>query len=163
IVSTSATRAGAREPGWQRREKKVEQLWGANGMAVNVLVERRASERRFFYIVSLVFPLVVLFGFARSYYLKPLFASPPVPSLLFTLFFGGALYYRKRPADHKRLILLTILNFLPPAIARFPVGVIAAAGPLAFFGIPDLLAIIFLIGDTRANGKMNKVLLWGTV
>jgi hypothetical protein len=98
-------------------------------------------------------------GFSpRAFMIVPFFDM-----LLFTLFFGGALYYRKRPADHKRLILLTILNFLPPAIARFPVSVIAAAGPLAFFGITDLLAIIFLIGDTRANGKMNKVLLWGTV
>jgi hypothetical protein len=214
-------------------------------MTVNVLVERRVSERRIFAAVATLFPLLVLAGFGRTYYLKPFFASPPVPSMLvhlhgvlmtawivlfitqvwlisarrikvhqrlgvagailgaliipvglmtaiaagkygsnstppgfpplqfmivpffdlvlFTIFFGGALYYRRRPAEHKRMILLTILNFLPPAIARLPVGALRAAGPLAFFGIPDVLAIAFLIADARANGKVNKVFLWGTL
>lgn len=214
-------------------------------MAVTAIIERRQSERRFFFLVAVLFPLIVLAGFGRTYYLKGLFDSPPVAStlvhlhgllmtawivlfitqvwlissrrvklhqqlgiggallgvlmipvglvtavaaakygsastppgipplvfmvvpfadmLMFAICFGGALYYRRRPAEHKRLILLTILNFLPPAIGRLPVGFIAAAGPLAFFGIPDLLAIILLIVDTRKNGKLNRVFLAGTV
>lgn len=88
---------------------------------------------------------------------------PSVDLLLFTTFFGAAIYYRKHAANHKRLILLTILNFLPPAIARLPVAFIAAAGPLAFFGIPALLAIILVIVDTWKNGRLNRVFLAGAV
>ena len=214
-------------------------------MAVTGLIDRRQSERRFFFLVALLFPLVVLAGFGRTYYLKGFFHSPPVPStlvhlhgllmtawivlfitqvwlissrrvkmhqqlgiagallgvlmipvglltavaaakygspstppdipplvfmvvpiadmLMFAIFFGAAIYYRRRQAEHKRLILLTILNFLPPAIGRLPVAFIAAAGPLAFFGIPDLLAIMLVIVDTRKNGRLNKVFLFGTI
>jgi hypothetical protein len=203
----------------------------------------RHSERRLFLLVAVLFPLVVLAGFGRTYYLKPFFAAPPIPSALvhlhgllmtawillfmtqvwlvssrrvkihqrlgiggallgavmipvglvtavaaakygsastppdipplvfmvvpfadmvvFAILFGAAIYYRRRPADHKRLILLTILSFLPPAIGRLP-GV-GAAGPLAFFGIPALLAITILIIDTRNNGRLNKVFLYGAV
>ncbi len=88
---------------------------------------------------------------------------PLADILMFAIFFGAALYYRKRAAEHKRLILLTILNFLPPAIARLPIAVVATAGPLAFFGIPDLLAIVCLALDTWKNGKVNAVFLTGTV
>jgi hypothetical protein len=212
-------------------------------MAVSALGDSRHSERRLFRLVAVLFPLVVLAGFGRTYYLKPLFASPPVPSALvhlhgllmtawillfvtqvwlvssrrvkthqrlgiggallgaimipvglatavaaakygstsappdipplvfmvvpfadmvvFAILFGAAISYRRRPADHKRLILLTILSFLPPAIARLP-GV-AAAGPLAFFGIPALLAITILIIDTRHTGRLNTVFLYGTL
>jgi hypothetical protein len=214
-------------------------------MDVNGILNRRESERRFFLSVAVLFPLVILAGFARTYYLKGFFASPPLPSMLvhlhgllmttwiglfmtqvwlissrrvkthrqlgifgavlgaliipvgfftavaaarygsasfppsipplvflvvpffdllmFTIFFGGAIYYRKRAANHKRLILLTILNFLPPAIGRLPVAFLAAAGPLAFFGIPALLAITFVVVDTRRNGKLNKVFLAGAI
>lgn len=214
-------------------------------MAVNQLIERRESERRFFLAVAVLFPLIVLAGFARTYYLKGLFASSPVfsnlvhlhgvlmttwivlfvtqvwlisarrvkthqqlgiagaalgvlmipvglftaiaagkygsPStppdipplvfmvvpffdmLMFVTFFGAALYYRRRPADHKRLILLTVLNFLPPAIGRMPIAALAALGPLAFFGIPDVLALSLVGIDRWKNGRLNKVFLWGAI
>jgi hypothetical protein len=207
--------------------------------------DRRQAEHRFFVVVAFLFPLMVLAGFARTYYLKPLFVSPPVPSLLvhahgllmaswiilfgtqvwlissrrvrthqrlgmasvalaaliipvgfatavaaakygsastpptipplvfmivpftdmllFATFFGAAIYYRKRAANHKRLMLLTILNFLPPAIGRWPVAFIAAAGPLAFFGIPDLLAILFVVVDARRTGRVNRAFLAGAI
>ena len=214
-------------------------------MAVQSLAVRRQAERRFFAVIAVVFPLLILLGFGRSYYLKPLFASPPVPSLLvhlhgllmaawvglfivqvwliashrvrvhqrlgfaglalavviipvglltavnaarfgsassppgipplvfmvvpmadmvvFALLFGAAVWYRKSAAEHKRLILLTMLNFLPPAIARWPVALVAAAGPLAFFGIPDAVALVCLGIDAQRNGKVNKVFLAGTL
>ena len=55
-----------------------------------------------------------------------------------------------------------MLNFLPPAIARWPLTLVAAAGPLAFFGIPDVIALVCLVVDTRRNGKVNRVFLAGT-
>jgi hypothetical protein len=90
-------------------------------------------------------------------------AVPMFDLVLFALFFGAAIYYRKQPANHKRLLLLTVLNFLPPAIARIPIASLQAYGPLYFFGVPTVLAIGLLIYDTWRNGRLNKVFLAGSV
>lgn len=82
---------------------------------------------------------------------------------MFAILFAGAIYYRKKAADHKRLILLTILNFLPPALGRFPFDFVATLGPLWFYGVPDVLALIFVGVDTWRNRKLNKVFLAGTL
>ena len=214
-------------------------------MAINDAAERRAFERKFFLAIAILFPIVVLIGFAPTYYLKGFFNSPPVPRLIihihglvmaawvalffaqvflirstqikvhqrlgylgialgiviiatglptaiaatkygstsmppgvnplefmivpfvdvivFAVLFGAAVYYRRNAPNHKRLILLTVLNFIPPAIARFPFGLTEAYGPLWFFGVVDLLAILFVIGDTWRNRKLNKVFLAGTI
>jgi uncharacterized membrane protein YozB (DUF420 family) len=82
---------------------------------------------------------------------------------VFAVLFGAALYYRRNAPNHKRLMLMTVINLLPPAIARFPFGLTATFGPLWFFGVPDLVALILLIGDTWRNKKLNKIFLAGTI
>jgi hypothetical protein len=60
---------------------------------------------------------------------------------MFVLLFVAAIFYRRRPAMHKRLMLLTAVNFLPPALDRIPVASLQALGPLWFFGFPTALAL----------------------
>ena len=214
-------------------------------MAANVVADRHGPTRRFFFLVALFFALVVLAGFARTYYMRGLFNGPPVPSLLvhlhgaamttwiilfavqiwlissrrikihqklgiagvvlgaviivsgiftavaaakygsasfppdlsplaflavpffdivvFAILFAGAIYFRKQPSKHKRLILLTMLNFMPPALARIPIESLLSLGPVWFFGFPDVLAIVFVIVDTWRHKKLNKVFLAGTL
>jgi hypothetical protein len=83
--------------------------------------------------------------------------------LVFAVLFAAAVYYRRNAPNHKRLMLLTVLNFIPAAIARFPFGLTASYGPLWFFGVPDILAIVFVIADTWKNRKLNKVFLAGAI
>lgn len=214
-------------------------------MAINRISDPRASTRRFFLAIAIFFPIVVLAGFARTYYLKPFFDAPAVPSLLvhihgvlmslwiglfitqvyfisskrirlhqrlgyagialaalivivgfltaigaakngssstppdvpplafmvvpmfdllmFAGLFGGAIYYRKRAPTHRRLMLLTVLNFMPPAVARIPIASLQSLGPLWFFGFPDALALVFVIVDTWRNKKLNWPFLIGTI
>lgn len=213
-------------------------------MATNETFDWRQSDRRLFAAVALLFPLIILIGFARTYYLKAAFGTPPVPSLLvhfhglvmttwvlyfiaqvwlirskrarvhmrvgmlgiplaivvlvvgfftaagaafgsasappdipplsfmivpmtdlvmFVGLFGAAIYYRKRPAHHKRLMLLTVINFLPPAIARIPIESLQSKGPLFFFGVPTVLTIGLLIYDTWRNNKLDRVFLIGSI
>jgi hypothetical protein len=80
---------------------------------------------------------------------------------MFVIFFGAAIYYRKKPAAHKMLMLLTAINFLPPAIARIPIAQLQALGPLWFFGFPTLLTLFCIAIDRRRYGKMNVVFLSG--
>lgn len=214
-------------------------------MAISDVAERRAFERRFFLTIAILFPLTVLIGFAPTYYLKPLFNSPPIPRLIihvhgflmaawvalfviqvfmirrtqikvhqrlgilgvvlgisiivtgmvtavaaakygststppgvqpleflivpfadmvvFAVLLAAAVYYRRNAPNHKRLILLTVLNFLPPALARYPFGLTESFGPLWFFGVPDLIAIVFVIADTWRHRKLNVVFLAGAI
>jgi hypothetical protein len=90
-------------------------------------------------------------------------AVPMMDLVMFALLFGAAIYYRRRPAAHKTLMLLTAINFVPPAIARIPVASLQAFGPLWFFGFPVVLAGVCLALDARRHGRVNRVFLTGTL
>lgn len=206
---------------------------------------KRTREKRFFLLAGILFPLLVVIGFSRNYYLRPLFDLGPLYSnmvrfhavvmtawilmfatqtwlisskrvklhmkmgwagvglavlvlvtgylvtigavahqtaadrggipplvfmvipiadlVLFVVYFGLAIVWRKRPADHKRLMLLGALNFLPPAAARFPVQALLDLGPLWIFGVPTVLTIAALVYDTWRNGKVNWTFLVGSI
>jgi hypothetical protein len=195
--------------------------------------------------VAVLFPLIILAGFARTYYLKGLFGTPPLASMLvhlhgvlmtmwialfvtqvwlirsrqvrvhqrlgyagiglavliigagfvtalrgakfgsastppgiaphaflivpmfdllmFAIFFGGAVYYRKKPAQHKALMLLTAINFLPPAVGRIQIASLQALGPLWFFGFPTALALLTIGIDRWRHGRFNRMLIGGTL
>jgi len=83
--------------------------------------------------------------------------------LVFAILFGAAIYYRKNSPNHKRLILLTMINFLPPAIARFPGGLTNSIGPLWFYGVPTVLTVALIALDTWSNRKLNKTFLFGGI
>lgn len=80
--------------------------------------------------------------------------------IVFAILFGAAVYYRKNSPNHKRLMLLTVINFLPPAIARFPGGLTDQYGPLWFYGVPTVITVALLALDTWYNRKLNKVFLF---
>ena len=217
----------------------------AGATRVSDALDRRLFDRRLFRAAAIAFPLIVLAGFARTYYLKGLFDLPPVASmmvhahgllmtawvalfvtqvslisarrvrvhqrlgyagiglavliigvgfvtairaakygsastppgvqplgfllvplfdlLMFAIFFGAAVYYRRKPAEHKRLMLLTAVNFLPPAIARIPIATLQATGPLWFFGLPTVLVLFCLGLDTWRYRKLNPIFLIGSL
>lgn len=83
--------------------------------------------------------------------------------IIFSILFTAAVYYRKKAADHKRLILLSMLVLLPPAIARFPGGLTDSLGPLYFLGVPTVMVIAFVLGDFLKSGKLNKLFLAGGI
>jgi hypothetical protein len=213
--------------------------------AVQEAVDRRLFDRRLFKVAAIAFPLLVLAGFARTYYVRGLFDVPPLPSpivhlhglvmtawvvlfitqvwlisskrvrvhqrlgysgiglgvlilpigfvaavraakygsastppgvnqlgfmivplfdlIMFTIFFAAAIYYRKRPAQHKMLMLLTAINFLPPAIARIPIAPLQALGPLWFFGFPTVLTLACVGLDRWRYGRLNIIFLAGAL
>lgn len=207
-------------------------------------LDHRAFQRRLFRAAAVLFPLIVLAGFARTYYLKVLTGAPALPStmvhvhgllmtawvvlfvtqvalvssrqirlhqrlgytgiglaaaiiitgvpvalrsgkfgsaasppgipplafmivpvfdlLMFAGFFGAAVYYRRQAAAHRSLMLLTALNFLPPALGRMPFASVQALGPLFFFGVPTAFALAVLVLGRRQHGRIDRVLAWGT-
>ncbi len=212
-------------------------------MAMNVAFDWRRYDRRLFLAAAIFFPLIVLVGFGRTYYFKPLLGTPPLSSMLVDLhglvmtawviffvaqvwlirtkrvkvhmnlgligialatlilvvgfftaasaakygspstppgvtplgflvvpffdlvlfagLFGAAIYYRRQSANHKRLMLLTVINFLPPAVGR--IAILQSLGLAAIFGFPALLAIGLVTYDTWRNRKLNVVFLVGSI
>jgi hypothetical protein len=128
----------------------------------------RTRDRRLAVIIAVFVPLVVLIGFARSYYLKALFGFPPLPSLLvhihavvmtawvllFSVQVGLVASHRTRL--HMKLgILGSVLALLVFTLGTLTSLAAAARGsaipgwePLPFLVIPlgDILAFGALVG-----------------
>jgi uncharacterized membrane protein YozB (DUF420 family) len=79
---------------------------------------------------------------------------------VFVILFGAAIYYRKNAANHKRLMLVTVVVFLSPSIARLPLPFIPVLGSIWFFGVPALIGLGLLGADTFRTGKLNRVFLY---
>jgi hypothetical protein len=95
---------------------------------------------------------------------EPTFSIVPLGDIvLFALFFGGALYFRKDAATHKRLMLLTVLNFLPPAVGRLPIGAVQAAPIVWVLGIISGAALVWVAFDRWRYGRVNRVFLAGAL
>lgn len=211
-------------------------------MAATPRVPGRVNDRRLYILAAILTPLIVLAGFARTYYLKPLFSTPDLPGrivhlhgivmtawvilfvvqislvatrrtrvhqrlgilggvlaglivivgiltalyaaargaspgppalafliipfgdmVIFAVLIGLALYFRRKPDVHKRLMLLAAINLLTPAIARIPLDFITNNGPLAFFGLTDLCLLACVGFDTIKHRRLHPVFLWGSI
>jgi len=211
-------------------------------MAINInVLSPRIADRRLFLAAAIGFPLLVLIGYARTYYLSPFFNVRPIANglvhthalvmslwvayftaqsllirtknvklhmtlgfagialaalvvvvgmvtaydshlvrktapagidpfgffailvfdmLAFVILFAGAIYYRKRPAEHKSLMLLTAFNFLPAAMARIPF--IPPQYILLWAdGVTDVLALLCFGFYTWKHKKFNWVFAGG--
>ena len=51
-------------------------------MAMNPTIQTTNKDRRVYIWFAVLMPLIVLAGFARTYYLKGFFGNPPLPGLL---------------------------------------------------------------------------------
>ncbi len=91
-----------------------------------------------------------------GYSASEFFMVPLADIVVFIIVFGAAIYFRKDAATHKRLMLVTVLDFLPPSIARLPFSFVVDLGTVWFLGFPALLGIVFLAVDTYRNRKMNR-------
>jgi len=201
----------------------------------------RHFDRYVYGTLAAVFALIVFSGFARTYYLKLFFATPPLPSLivhahsiimtawvvlflvqvtlistrrvrvhqrlgyagiglalliivlgiwtalraakhgsistpvgfsqptflivplgdivLFTLFFGMAVYFRRNAARHKGLMFLTAVNFLPPAMGRLTFALVKEHPVFFGAGVPVGLALACLGVHTWRYRRLDRVLL----
>lgn len=88
------------------------------------------------------------------------FFLPVSDMTIFAVLFAGAIYYRKRPTEHKSLMLLTAINFMPAALFRIP-AVPPEYTYIWAFGVPALVAVSTLAWHTWKHGKLNKIFALG--
>lgn len=84
------------------------------------------------------------------------FLVPVLDMLLFVIFFAGAIYYRKNPANHKALMLMTAINFSPAAIARIPL-LPADLVVIQFLVVPSLVGLAAFAWYTWKHRKVNWI------
>jgi hypothetical protein len=81
--------------------------------------------------------------------------------LMFSILVAAGLYYRRQSETHKRLMLLATIAILAPAIARLPFAFVQANGPLAFFGLTDLVLLACIFYDIVSGRRLHSAYLWG--
>jgi hypothetical protein len=84
------------------------------------------------------------------------FVLPALDMMLFVLFFAAAVYYRKRPTEHKTLMLMTAIAFVPAALFRLPLAPPEQMTHVAF-GVPMLVALACLGWHAAKHRKVNRV------
>lgn len=84
------------------------------------------------------------------------FIVPVMDMLFFIVFFGLAVYWRKRPALHKPLMLMTAINFSPAAIARIPL-LPPDLMIVQWLTVPALLGCVCFAYYTWKHRKVNWV------
>jgi hypothetical protein len=87
------------------------------------------------------------------------FVIPISDLVVFTVFVATGLYFRRQSAVHKRLMLLATISILTAAIARLPY--VLPFGPLAFFGLTDLLVVACVVNDRITRGRVHPAFVWG--
>lgn len=85
----------------------------------------------------------------------PLFDIP-----VFAILIGAALWKRRDAQTHKRLMLLTMIGMLGPAIGRLPIPAVLPP-PVIFFGLPDLVLLGLVGWDLASRGRLHKATIWG--
>jgi hypothetical protein len=80
--------------------------------------------------------------------------------LVFAILVAAALYYRRQPQTHKRLMVVATFALLPAAVARLPFAFIQNSGQLVEFGVNDLLLLSFVVYDTLVHRRLHPAYLW---
>ena len=85
----------------------------------------------------------------------------------FAVLAGSGLYNRRKPASHKRLMLLATIAILPAALGRmvFPGGVLDVlhlpVGPLTLTGLTAVFVGACAIYDRLSHGRVHSATIWG--
>ena len=140
-------------------------------MAATPVINRRINDRRLYIVTAILIPIIVVLGFARTYYLKGFFATPPIPTPLVHLhglvmsawvilfITQVSLVATRRTKTHQRLgVLGSVL-----AALIFVVGILTgiyAAARGATPGPPALQFLAIPIGDMLVFGVLVSLALY---
>lgn len=140
--------------------------------AALVSARRTDIHRKLGMLAAVLAPLMLVVGFqaavaaARRGFSTPglppplvFLAVPMFDLVVFAALVGAALWFRRNPAMHKRLMLLAMLAVVTAAIARLP-GVLPY-GPPAFFGLTDLFLLAGIAWDKWTRGRVHPAYIWG--
>jgi hypothetical protein len=86
---------------------------------------------------------------------------PLTTMLLFGVFAGAGLAWRRSPDVHKRFMALATIAMLPAAIGRAMGWLFGGGRPALFFGAVGFFILAIVVYDRRRLGRVHPVTLWG--
>ena len=138
---------------------------------MNPTINRSNKDRRLYILAAVFIPVIVLAGFARTYYLKGLFETPALPSLLVHLHgivmtswvvlfvVQVSLVAKRRVRVHQRLgvfgAVLAVLVIVVGALTGIA-GAARGSGP----GPPPLQFLVVPLGDVLVFAILVGTALW---
>lgn len=123
-------------------------------------------------LIALIIPIGLLTGTASAArgFTPPsgpppliFYAIPVFDIVCFAILAGLGLSMRRRSDYHKRWMTVACFSLLGAAIARIHIALTGTTNPLVFYGVTDLLILIFVWIDTIRNKRLHPAFLWGTV
>ena len=78
--------------------------------------------------------------------------------VMFAGFMGAALWKRRKPEIHRRLVLLSTVSIITPAIARLP---IADHNPVRALLLSLIFVLVAMVHDWRTRGRVHPLYVWG--
>jgi hypothetical protein len=148
LLVIQSTFIAARRVGWHRRLGVVGTVWAALVVIVGSVTTLHAAAREVRAHSALAAGQVVITSLDL------------MQMLFFAGFVGAAIWLRRRPDYHKRLMLLTIVCMLPDALARLPVSFMTNQNIM--LGLDGFVLLSVGI-DTVAHRRLHPVFRWGAV
>jgi hypothetical protein len=91
------------------------------------------------------------------------FLTTPVFSMVvFLALVATAVYHRRAPETHKRLMLLATISILDAATARWPIAIVQTIS-WAYYGIADLFIAAAIVYDLASRRRVHPAYLWGAL
>ena len=80
----------------------------------------------------------------------------------FAILIGAGLYLRRKPEQHRRIMLAATIGILPAAFARFPIPTLYPYQPIAAFVMTDILLLCAVTYDSLKHRRLNPAFAWST-
>ena len=87
--------------------------------------------------------------------------TPLLSMVVFGGFVGAAVWYRRRPETHKRLMLLATIGILDAAVARWRTPLVATS--VGFYGLTDAFILAAILYDAATRRRIHPVYIWGAL
>lgn len=97
----------------------------------------------------------------RTFNPLPFMVIPMGDIGLFAILAAAAMYYRRNPEAHKRLMILANINIVAPAVFRLGFPQIPVFGFFSFWAVVDVLVLAGPIYDLARGRKLHPAYLWG--
>jgi hypothetical protein len=88
--------------------------------------------------------------------------TPFFSMVVFLALVATAVYHRRAPETHKRLMLLATISILDAATARWPIAIVQTSS-WAYYGIADLFIAAAIVYDLASRRRVHPAYLWGAL
>jgi hypothetical protein len=88
--------------------------------------------------------------------------TPFFSMVVFLALVATAVYQRRAPETHKRVMLLATISILDAATARWPIAIVQTSS-WAYYGFADLFIAAAIVYDLASRRRIHPAYIWGSL